>query len=362
MKKRRLSSLRRAVCLAVVLSALGAGTAVAAPSARPTEVGSTAVGGSPEAVAVSPDGKQAFVMIDDSDKDGPTALVKVVDTGTGAIKATLPLPRSNALMAGQVTVGRDGKRAYALAGQTVTVIDAVADTVLRTFAVPDQPRPAGWAPGLLKSVAVSPDGASLYVSQDGARTYRQGGPSRVMVFAAATGAFTGSVDINNQYVNDVLVHPGGKDVYVSGGAGLVHLDVAATPPTVVRTVAQPPGESGTSGATISADGSRIYDVVNNLGYVRVISTAGDGTLATIAVVQGYADLRNPMLSHDGTKLYVVNDDINGPSVAVADTATRTLLDPFADVEATDVRGAAISADDSTLYLAGSGTLQFLTVR
>ncbi|MEU3751316.1 YncE family protein [Streptomyces olivoreticuli] len=371
MRKEPLLNVRRVVCLAALLSLLSAGTAVAAPASDAPEVDTVAVGGTPGAVAVSPDGGQVFVTVDDRDEQGgPVTLVKVVDAGTGDIDATVPLPRSGTSGAGRVTFSPDGTLAYALSGQSVTVIDTDTDTVLRSFTVPDQPRPSGRSPGPLKSVAVSPDGASLYVGQDGPTGGNPWeGRGRLLVFASATGTLTGSTALTGPRVADVLVRPDGKDGYVSTEAGgLLHLDLTTASPTVLRRIYQPGGEGGANGAALTADGGKLYYLVTRYNWVREVSTADDGphgTLSSTPVVPMYTDARSPMLSHDGSRFYVVDNDPKGPTVGAMDTATHKVLGPVAGVKATDVRGAAVSADDSTLYLAGStgaaggGILQFL---
>ncbi|MBV6696830.1 YncE family protein [Kitasatospora aureofaciens] len=363
MTRTSLPSLRRAVCVAAVLSVFGAGTAAAAPSAGRSVIGPVAVGGTAGAVVLSPDGRQAFVVTNDWAHS--TAAVKVVDTGSGAVAATVPLPGS----ASQVAVSPDGTVVYALAGKAVTVIDTADDSVLSTFPLPDQPLPNGWDPqqawgqGALKSVAVSPDGSSLYIGQDGAGTFHERGNARVLVLDAETGVLSGSVETTVGDIGDILVHPDGKDVYVSSasGFGLVHLDVEDAQPTVVKTVIGSSGDWVITGATMNTDGSYIYATFGNSARMQVIRTADDTPLAAVTMGTGTTyRLDHPVLSHDNLMLYMpAEDSAKGSTVDTLDNIRGRVLTPIPGVG--PVSGAAISRDDTTLYLTTGGTLRAVTV-
>ncbi|MDH6131309.1 DNA-binding beta-propeller fold protein YncE [Kitasatospora sp. MAA4] len=374
--KHQLRGLSRTIGLVALLSMIAAGTGVAdaagVRSAAPATVydGTTALGSTffPSSVVVAPGGRQAFVGVT-ATSTGPTgysAALDVLDTTTGAVTATIALPAPSSEVIEQLGFSPDGSRLYALTGQTLSVVNTTTDTVLTSVTAPAQTTAQGWLQGTLSGLAVSPDGSSVYVSQSGATAYRQNGPARLLVFSTAASAFTTSVQLPGAYgyADDVLVRGNGRDAYVSTGAGLVHVAVGGAQPTVVATVAQPASEHGTDGAVISPDGTKVYAIANGTGLVHVISTATDTITSTITVVSGYADLRYPTVSSDGSTLYAVNDDVsNGPSVAVADIATGRLGDPLTDLDADEIWGAALSADSGTLLLAGTsadsgGLLQF----
>ncbi|WP_051966405.1 YncE family protein [Kitasatospora mediocidica] len=379
--KHQLPALRRTIGLVALLSLVGAGSgvadaagaghAVAATATAAFYDGTTDLGATvPTSVAVAPGGRQAFVGVTaGSGPSGYSAALDVLDTATGAVTATIALPAASSERLGQLGFSPDGSRLYVLTGQALSVVDTATDTVLTSVAAPVQTTAPGWLQGALTGLAVSPDGTSVYVSQYGATAYRQNGPARVLVFSPTTGAFTTSVTLPGTYgyANGMLVR-GGTDAYVSTDAGLVHLAVGAgAAPTVLATVAQPAGESGTDGVAISPDGSRIYAVATNTGLVHVISTATDTITGTITFSSGYLDLRYPVVSGDGSSLYVVDDDVNGPKVRVANTATRKVGRPLTDIDTDQLWGAAPGAGGSTLLLTGvatpadggAGSVQFL---
>jgi DNA-binding beta-propeller fold protein YncE len=101
-------------------------------------------------IALSPDGATAYVG-----SAGPDfgTVLDIVDTRTFAITATHKIGDVAGLLA-QLTVSRDGERAYLVGGQDVTVLSTATQDVLGSFTVDGDP-----------SCAIeSPDGKRLYIA------------------------------------------------------------------------------------------------------------------------------------------------------------------------------------------------------
>ena len=108
------------------------------------------MGGQPEGVKVTPDGRQVWVTSEE------TATIAVLDPESGKVTHTFKVghrPRSVAFLP-------DGSKAYINAENdgTVVLVDAIKHKVIKTISL--------GKPGVVKPMAVllSPDAARLYVS------------------------------------------------------------------------------------------------------------------------------------------------------------------------------------------------------
>jgi YVTN family beta-propeller protein len=347
------------------------------------------VGAYPREVAVTPDGKRAYVAVGGYQAD-PSKIV-VIDTSSNTIAASIPVP--NGLPAdssvGPVTVAPDGQHAYTMACQNkgrsceVAVIDVDSDTVASTIPVSS---PYG-------DVTIALDGRHLYITTSNST------PNILTEIDTATGTVSSTVDLNTDVKEPVVIHPDGRHAYITNyttelgeeSASLSVIDlishtVTASIPlgelwsseiafteghhayiTCARSVAVIDTASNAllskinvggepEGIAVAPDGGRVY-VANSYGggdTVSVIDTSSASVIATIAV--GHAP-REVSITTNGGRLYVSNDDSG--TVSAIDTSTNSVI-------ATIPTGAnpkqpAIAADGRHVYVPnnGSGTVSVI---
>jgi YVTN family beta-propeller protein len=156
-------------------------------------LGTVPTGEEPEGVAVSADGKTAYVTVEGDDT------VAVIDTATAKVVKRIKVgdrPRS-------MTLSPNGAHAYVTDenGATLTEIDTATQAVTRTVPVPGEgAKPMG--------VVVSPDSKRIYV------TTGRGG--QLVAFDAATLVMQKAVPVGARPWG-VAVSPDGKLIYTANG-------------------------------------------------------------------------------------------------------------------------------------------------
>jgi YVTN family beta-propeller protein len=246
-------------------------------------VATVTVGPGPLSVAITPDDEEVYVTNFGRDPSlfpggVPGNTVSVIQTKSNEVVATIPVGN----LAAGVAITPDGKHAYVTnrGDNAVSVIDTATHTVVAT--VPVQVQPA--------NVVFTPDGRRAYVTNFGSNT--------VSVIDTAT--------------HTVVPVPDGEAIKV----GVVPIGVAVTP-----------------------DGGRVYVVNVNFspvppfppGEVSVIDTATNTVVKTVAVGPGP---RAVAITPDGAHAYVTNFldlltvdgiPVDG-SVSVIELATNTVVD------------------------------------
>jgi YVTN family beta-propeller protein len=159
--------------LSLTLTAGAASALTAAPAWAAggyTLTATIPVGQYPIGVAVSPDGKHAYVA-----NESVPSSVSVIDTATNQVTDTFAIPSSSPL---GVAVSPDGTRAYVVSAGNprVFVIGTATNHVTATI-------PVGNSQG---GVAVSPDGTRAYITHSGY-------PGSVSVIDTATGHVTATI-------------------------------------------------------------------------------------------------------------------------------------------------------------------------
>jgi YVTN family beta-propeller protein/VCBS repeat-containing protein len=246
----------------------------------------------PKAVAVSPDGKRAYVtdVISATNQYGK---VSVVDTTTNSVIAVIQGFRKP----NQVVVSPDGTRVYVADegvdndSTTIAVIDTATNSVIA--------KPTSMYRNIL-SMAVSPDGRSVYIGHYGS----------VSVLDTATNAVTGATSVNNGYGS-------------------------------VRKV------------VFSPDGSRAYAIGEPYGG-RIVTVIDTGTGSVVDTIKAFAGTSDIAASPDGTRVYVLessNPDYPSSTLSVIDTATNAVITRATGLGATAL---AVSPDGSRIYVRGDG--------
>ncbi|GAA1007162.1 serine/threonine-protein kinase [Streptomyces thermogriseus] len=314
---------------AVALVAGGAGVYLALPDPpAPASVSSIRVGGHPEGVAVSPDGRRAYVTNERSSS------VSVIDTATNKVDRTIPVgsfPKG-------VEVSPDGHRAYVanLGSGSVSVIDTAANKVDSTIPVGRQP----------DGVAVSPgDGSRVYVTN--------GRSDSVSVIDTATNKVDRTIPVGSSPAG-VAMSPDGRRAYVANlGSGSVSV-VDTTTGKVGRTI--PVGRSPQA-VDVSPDGRRVYVTSLGSGAVSVVDTTTGKVDDTVPVGSGPQGVA---VSPDNGRWAYVTGFSSG-AVSVIDTATNEVGRTIS--VGSGPAGVAMSPDGRRVYVAdfSSGSVSVITV-
>lgn len=348
--------------------------------------------GAPGAIAVSPDSGTVFV-VGQSSSSGAAYATIAYNASTGR---QLWVSRYN-WVARALVMSPDGKTVYvtgyAFAGNLDYVMIAYnAATGARRWLA----RYNGRANGndQARSIAISPDGKTLYVT---GRSY--GTTSRydyaTVAYSAATGAQRWASRYNgrangNDFASGVVVAPGGKSVYVTGGSPnsttrtanpFAHDDFATVAYNAAtgaqRWVARyndtsNGGDEGGSVA-ITPDGRTVVvagpSFGNRTGYATVAYNAATGAALWTRRVLGYPvgvllSTQTLAVSPDSSTVYVIGPspcgfcDYHYRTVAFAvATGTQQWMSTYNGPGKGDDNPLAVvlSPDGRTLYVTGSST-------
>jgi YVTN family beta-propeller protein len=232
------------------------GTVTAIDTATETVVATIAAGAGAVSVAISPDGRRAYVSNRDADS------VSVVDTATDTTVSTIPVGDAP----GALTVAPDGRTVYVvLAAGLVQAIDSAAGNVVAT-------------------IAVSGSGGGIAITPDGTRAYVASGV--VSVIAMSPNSVTASLTLSAGSATAVAISRDGARAYFlanginpfGGGAGVVALDTATNSEAGTIVLGALPGH-----LALAPDGGRAYV---SIGYVWVDTGYGAGFIPgrSVAVI------------------------------------------------------------------------------
>lgn len=220
-------------------------------TATNTIIATVPVGLRPEGVAVTSDGKKAYVA------NSFSGTVSVIDTSTNTVTTTINVggePHG-------VAVNPEGAEVYVTRWDTpfvVSVIDTATNTVTASVNVGDYP----------KGIAVTPDGAEVYVvTQNG-----------VCVIDTATSTVVTRVPVEN-WPFGVAVTPDGSKVYVTDSWNkCVCIDTTSNTVTDTIEVGWTP-----QGVAVTPDGTEVYVANAASGTVSVIDIATNTVINTVDV-------------------------------------------------------------------------------
>lgn len=294
---------------------------------------------SPAGVAISPDGRKAYVAT----RSAPVTLINTANN------LVLGSP-GTASQANSIVADPSGRWVYVTnvtAG--IAVLDAATAVMkdLIPVVVNGVTVFAGGGSTLNpQGLALSPDGRHLFVSDD-----RDGGLIAMVEIATKTVVTSFSMGTGWTPLG-IAVHPDGQRAYVAfADMTASNLDVIRVFDIVTMTPAAisiPVGARPT-GIAVTSDGTKVY-VSNNLANsVTVIDADTNQAMTTVAVGLAPAGLA---ISPDNTRLYVANND--GGSVNVIDVASDMVLGSPINV-GTRPTSIAISPDGQRAYVVNEGS-------
>jgi YVTN family beta-propeller protein len=226
------------------------------------------VGAYPQDVAVSPTGKVVYATVTAGDTGpGGSDVVAAIDPATNKVTADIrvgPAPR-------QVVFSRDGSTAYVTTETGIYEISTATSRVVRVI-------PEAGATNGPQGIALSPNGATLYVTNPDAGT--------VVAIAAASGKVVASASgLAEPY--SVTVTPNGSTLYVAdmNSDSVSVLSAATLKASATVSVGRLP-----MSVTTSPDGSQVWVGNGYTGDVSVISTATNSVVATLAQGAGTSNL------------------------------------------------------------------------
>jgi DNA-binding beta-propeller fold protein YncE len=239
----------------------------------------------PTSLVITPDGSSIYAV---NGQNGPTNGISVINTATNkVVEAAIHLP--NEFLIRGLAMSPDGAYVYvsydALGYLNVGLQypSAVAVINTATNTVVGSPIPLGppattssdlGSHAVPDSIAVTPDGAFLYVGVGGGRGINAALPNRIVVISTVTHAVVGTVTglpLNSGVVaKGLFVAPDGTTLYAVTTAGLVKINTATN--TVVDGSPGPVGWGGQPTVlAMTPAGDYFY---TQLGcYVRVFSIA-----------------------------------------------------------------------------------------
>jgi DNA-binding beta-propeller fold protein YncE len=284
------------------------------------------VGNFPLAVALSPDGRHAALLLSGWREQG----LQVVDRASRSVSQTLPQPAAFLGLA----FAPDGRTLYASGGNQDVIYRydwrdgraALRDSLM--LAPPDTtPAPNPVAPGETRQgtrtgqrypaqLALSADGRTLYVAENLG--------DALAVVDVSSGAVRQRFP-TERYPYGVVVSPDGA-VYVSAWGGTTVSVFEPAGGGLLRDAGRIPAGRHPSALLLSRDGSRLFAASGSTDRVAVIDTRARRLIAELhdAPPAGPSEGSTPnalALSEDGTRLLVAEADANAVAIFALSAST-----------------------------------------
>ena len=277
--------------------------------------------------------------------------ISIVSLKTGAVLKTLQLK----LQPWLIQASPDGANVYVVTGMFTGNLNHYS-SALQVF--------KARTGALAGNVALPNDGLAnpgLAVAPDSSRVYATFDSQTVVVYDVATGMVASTWQTTRALTwtatGTLTLSPDGQTLYTAGQA-LTAFDTATGN---IRGTVNPPGSSGSYsfvGSAVSSDGGTLYaSYAAQIGTGSGLATIDTASLAITGSASLGSELQQPVLSKDGSTLYVP-DAIDSLLYVVsasnlAATGSIALQGPIAT--------ATLSADGSALYVPNSSTASTLAV-
>lgn len=316
------------------------------------------VGNSPAGVAITPDGRFAYVANNNNAGIPGADTVSVINIATNTVVTTISNPSFNEPYT--ITINPAGTKAYVTNSNstTITIIDIATNTVVGTIGGFDGP----------SGMAITPDGNTAYVNNyGGPEGLQSGNADTVRVVNLNTNAIVGAPIVVGLAPAGLAITPNGAFVYVinyvdgNPGTGTISI-IQTSSNSVVGTIH---GFSGPFSIAITPNGQFAY--VTNFGSnnfspvgttVSVVNLSTNTITATIALGTQPSGIA---LTSNGRFAYVTNYNTLylGPNftnltpgqgiVNIIDTCTNTVLPQFFVVGASPAN-IAITPNNALAYV------------
>jgi YVTN family beta-propeller protein len=245
-------------------------------------------------IAVTPDGKEAYVGAGDG-------TVSVIDTQSRKVTHTISIGGS----AYDIAVTPDGKEVYAGGHDTIFVIDTKTHEISKTIPIGDP----------IFVIAITPDGKQAYVSTMGG----------VLVIDTKTYAITHTIMLGDdpRYMpSEVAITPDGKQVYVDNRGSLLVIGTATK--KLIKSI--PTGENvDIDWIVFTPDGKKAYAIRNHLKSeppryeIAVIDTKVRQVIRNMEVAGHPYGMD---ITSNGKQIYIT--DVAKDLITVMDTQTDTI--------------------------------------
>lgn len=278
-----------------------------------------AVGTTPMAIGITPDGTKAFVVNQDTNN------VSVIDTASHTNIATIPVGSSPV----GIAITPDGAEAYVTnqGSNTVSVIDITNNAFVVNIPVGATPIP----------IAITPDGTKAYVAN-----YDDDNVSVIDTVSHTVAPMT--IPVGDRPFT-IVITPDGTKVFVTNLAG----DSVSIIRTLDDLVTSLMAGDQPAGIAIQPDGTHAY-VTNQVDdTVSVIDVLSNTLVLTIPLGLNKSPL-GIAITPDGMTAYVAN--VNDDSISVINTATNTLQTTIPPIGNNPIY-IAITPDGTKAYVARS---------
>jgi YVTN family beta-propeller protein len=226
------------------------------------------VGQDPEAVAVTPNGSQAWVADTGPQTGGASdgsslGAISVVSTATDKVTSTLSLPNADPRA---IAFSPSGATAYVTTGRGLYVIDTATVTVTDVITGLGDP----------EGVAVSPDGKTVYVTSTDQNV--------VDVISAASDTVTSAIGVG-QLPWQLAVSTSGSTIYVADGDSDAVSVIDTATGKVTATIA---AKGDPVSVALTPNGSELWVGGLTSGIVSVFNTSNDSLVGSFNVGYGGA--------------------------------------------------------------------------